>query len=580
MRSISPLRFTSWGHLIGAPATVPVALLLLLAITGTLALRLRAAERSHRATADRALREYAGFAAWQVARREEQDYVGCLARSSTFPAYNHVLRRNETLPSPAILDPDSTGQSCGFARETRTAFRITVPGGTISTSRADAAAARLVARLAPTLLAAVHAAAQDTAAYRTDPALRRGEGSQLRFDTIGGTRVGIVFAPMHDITGTTRAIFGVVGTLGSRLVSDLNEILKSGPLLPPAFTGNVPSDSVVAIRVTLADGTPVYRGGARDVSQYSATDSIPAALGGLVVHVTLASAVTSPLLGGSAPQSGLPLVLTLVALGAALTGVALLQLRRSRELDRLRTRFVADVSHELRTPLAHIAMFSETLALGRERSPAERRQFASTIQREARRLTMLVESVLRFSRPDTNGQTHSPAGPRQARNVSAEISDAVAAFAPIAAAQDVTVDTVLAPDARSFIEAGALRQIIFNLLDNAVKYGSRGQRVTVRVSLECSQVVLCVEDQGPGVPRADRNRVFEPFTRLDRADAPHISGTGIGLAVVRDLVSAAGGRVTIENVRELMPNGTRVVCAFPTASASDYPAGKLEHAGG
>lgn len=566
MRSLPSLRSASLGRLLGASATVPVVLLLLLAIAGGLAVRLQTAERSHRATADRALREYAGFAAWQVARRDEQEYLGCLARSSTFRAYTHVLRTGEPLPSAALLDPEATGTSCGFAHDARVAFRITVPEGTLSTSRTDTAAARMIARLAPTLLAAASSPPHPKAT-RADVVRRSGEQAQLRFDKISGIRVGIVFAPMRDSAGTTRAIFGVVGSLGSRLVHDFDDILDRGPLLPPAFTGNVPVDSVVRIRVTFADGTPVYERGVRQVSQYAATDSVPAALGGLIVHAALASAVTSSLLGGRLPGSRLPFVLALVALGAALTGVALLQLQRSRELDRLRTRFVADVSHELRTPLAHIAMFSETLALGRERSPAERRQFALTIQRETRRLTMLVESVLRFSRPEAARSARGGPLP-DPRDVSADVRDAVNAFAPLAAAEEVTLDVVLTDGVHALVDADAVRQITFNLLDNAVKYGPRGQRVTIHVASNAGEVLLCVEDEGPGIPVTDRMRVFEPFTRLERPAMPHVAGTGIGLAVVHDLVAGLGGRVWVEDTYGTVPRGARVVCAFHAAPSA------------
>src|SRR5207253_6125977 len=138
-------------------------------------------------------------------------------------------------------------------------------------------------------------------------------------------------------------------------------------------------------------------------------------------------------------------------------GAALVQLRRARELERLRTRFVADVSHELRTPLAHIALFSETLALGRERSADERRHFATAIHRETRRLTMLVDGVLRFSRGGApNGSRGRPA---RARDVGAEVRDAVDAFAPLAAAEGTAIDQSLGTGAWADVGDGAVRQI-------------------------------------------------------------------------------------------------------------------------
>jgi signal transduction histidine kinase len=97
------------------------------------------------------------------------------------------------------------------------------------------------------------------------------------------------------------------------------------------------------------------------------------------------------------------------------------------------------------------------------------------------------------------------------------------------------------------VDPGALRQILLNLLDNAVKYGPHGQTIVVRVVRGGDEVVLSVDDEGPGIPPPDRRRVFDPFERLDRRGAPKTSGAGIGLAVVRDLVIAHAGRVWIED---------------------------------
>jgi signal transduction histidine kinase len=539
---------------LGGPATVPAALVLLVALAGALAARVHAADRARGAAAVRALREYAGFAAWQIGRRAEE-HLGCLARSSTFRAYDARLGAAAPLPPPSVLDPDTTGATCGFGRDTRLAFRIAVPGGALATSGSDAAAARLVARLAPALTA--------TAPPADAP---RDARAALRFDTLGGVRVGVAYAAIHDSAGRPRAVYGVVGTLGARLTEDLDDILALGPVLPPSLVGAVPTERAVHVAVAFPDGAPAYARGAGGASAHAAAETLPPATGGLVVRVALAPAVASALLAARAPASRLPLLLAVLALAVGLAGVALAQLRRGRELERLRTRFVADVSHELRTPLAHIAMFSETLALGRERSPAERRHFAGAIHRETRRLTLMVESVLRFARADYARRAPAPDDAPAPRDVGADARDAVAAFTPLAEAEEVAVEAAIADGALARVPAGAVRQLLFNLLDNAVKYGPRGQRVVVRVWCEGGEARLAVEDEGPGIASADRERAFEPFTRLDRPGAPHVTGTGIGLAVVRDVVCGAGGRVWIEDARAAAACGTRVVCAFPAAA--------------
>jgi signal transduction histidine kinase len=109
-------------------------------------------------------------------------------------------------------------------------------------------------------------------------------------------------------------------------------------------------------------------------------------------------------------------------------------------------------------------------------------------------------------------------------------------------------------------------QILLNLLDNAVKYGPRGQTVTVRVVRGGDEVILSVDDEGPGIPPSDRRRVFDPFERLDRRHAPKTSGAGIGLTVVRDLVTVLGGRVWIEDAPG---GGARVAIALRAVAAPD-----------
>jgi signal transduction histidine kinase len=222
---------------------------------------------------------------------------------------------------------------------------------------------------------------------------------------------------------------------------------------------------------------------------------------------------------------------------------ALLQLRRERALQRLRAEFVASVSHELRTPLSQIRMFAETLLLGRVRSEEERRRALEIMDREARRLTHLVENVLQFSR----GERGIVPLALERRGLAPLLRELLEQFGPLAAGSGATLTATLDESAVAAVDADALRQVLLNLLDNAVKYGPRGQDVIVKLERTPSGARLSVEDQGPGVPMSERRRVFERFQRLARDRHSAVAGTGIGLAVVRDLVVRHGGRVGIED---------------------------------
>ena len=246
---------------------------------------------------------------------------------------------------------------------------------------------------------------------------------------------------------------------------------------------------------------------------------------------------------GGLPQSRLPVLLGLLGLTGELALAALLQIRREHQLATMRSDFVANVSHELRTPLAQIRLFSDTLLLNRIRSEAEGRRALEIIQQESRRLTHLVENVLCFSRSERGIACVSP----QPMPLGPLVSELVEAFGPLARSgrSDVRLE---APDAiHAHVDPAAFRQILLNLLDNAVKYGRPDQTIVVSVAKRGALAVVSVADQGPGVPMEARVSIFAPYSRLVTASTSAIAGTGIGLAVVRELVRLHGGDVRVED---------------------------------
>jgi signal transduction histidine kinase len=135
----------------------------------------------------------------------------------------------------------------------------------------------------------------------------------------------------------------------------------------------------------------------------------------------------------------------------------------------------------------------------------------------------------------------------------------------------VTLLDFLEEDVVATVDTGALRQIVLNLLDNAVKYGPVGQTVTVRLARAGDQARLVVEDQGPGIAPADRSRVWEPFQRLECAAQSAVAGSGIGLAVVAELVVLHNGRAWVEDAPA---RGARFIVEIPLAGVTrrDPPA--------
>ncbi len=327
-------------------------------------------------------------------------------------------------------------------------------------------------------------------------------------------------------------------------------------LLPEALIHDFPIDSILSISVTTANGKEVYRSPGWVAQTYSAVSAVEPNFGRLKMRVSLNKAFAPQLVVGGLPDSRVPILVALFVLAAGLLTVAVIQLRRQQQLARLRTEFVSGVSHELRTPLAQIRWFAELLHLGKLRTDDERERSAGIIDQEARRLTYLVENVLNFSRAEKGTNRVSP----EPAEIDREIQESLDLFAPLARARGMTIPATLGINAMMRVDRNALRQILLNLLDNAAKYGPSGQTITVGSQIVGDRARIWVEDEGPGIPRDDRVRVWEPYVRLNRDAESSTGGSGIGLSVVRELVLLHGGRTRVESSPG---GGARVVIELP-----------------
>jgi signal transduction histidine kinase len=196
-------------------------------------------------------------------------------------------------------------------------------------------------------------------------------------------------------------------------------------------------------------------------------------------------------------------------------------------------------------PLAQILLAGETLSLDRTRSQSERDDAADSIVREAQRLTGLVDNVLFFSRIEHHNVQTMPV-PTDLAEV---VADIVASVAPLAAGVSASVTYAVPPHLTAVLDRSAFRQVLYNLLDNAFKYGPPGQHVAIgaAVALGTSdRVRIWVDDEGPGIPRGQESEIFEPFVRLRHDPDPAVAGSGLGLAVVRYLVTNQGGRIWVD----------------------------------
>jgi signal transduction histidine kinase len=230
-----------------------------------------------------------------------------------------------------------------------------------------------------------------------------------------------------------------------------------------------------------------------------------------------------------------------IVVGIALTWRLM---RRETEMARLKSDFVANVSHDLKTPLSVIRMFGETLELGRVPDEARRQEYYRVITRESERLSRLIDNVLDFSRIEGGRRRYE----RVPTAVEPLVRDTLEAFAYPLEQQGFKVEVTIAADLPEVpMDAEAIGQALANLIDNAIKYAGPERVVTIDAHREGERLALAVTDRGLGIPPAEHARIFEKFYRVGRSETQGRRGSGVGLALVRHVVEAHGGTVTVRS---------------------------------
>jgi len=258
--------------------------------------------------------------------------------------------------------------------------------------------------------------------------------------------------------------------------------------------------------------------------------------------------VTEPGLAGWGDNAGTRNLLLsgLALLVAMIAGVSYLIWRSTaRELAvaTLQSDFVAAVSHEFRTPLTSLRQFQDLLA-DEDVPPEKRRVYHDAEVRATDRLQRLVEELLDFGRMESGRHPYR----FELLNAGSLAQEVVADFRREAAPRDFALNCA-ADGARCIVRADpeALSRALWNLLDNAVKYGGESRNIDVIAKRNGGAVLLTVSDHGLGIPAGERKRIFEKFVRGEAARSRNIKGTGLGLAMVKHIVEAHGGRIQVES---------------------------------
>ncbi|AKU93293.1 ATP-binding protein [Vulgatibacter incomptus] len=216
-------------------------------------------------------------------------------------------------------------------------------------------------------------------------------------------------------------------------------------------------------------------------------------------------------------------------------------LSQLKELDRTKTEFFTNISHELRTPLTLILTPVED-RLARDGLSADERSFFDVVRRNAYRLLRLIDDLLDLSRIDA-GRLRLRVAPVDLRLLA---EHSLAAFRPAAESRDIELELTTAQVENTFGDAHRLEIVLTNLLGNALKFTPDGGRIRLEVSSSDTEATVSVTDSGPGIPEADRERIFERFFRSESGGNHRVQGgAGIGLSLARQLVELHGGRLEI-----------------------------------
>jgi signal transduction histidine kinase len=255
----------------------------------------------------------------------------------------------------------------------------------------------------------------------------------------------------------------------------------------------------------------------------------------------------------------------MTALLVMVIGLTFRTASREMRLSQMKADFVSNVSHELRTPLSSIRVFGEFLKMGRFKDEKKIREYGEYIETESRRLTRLIDNILDFSKIESGRKTYQFVE----GDVVEVISDTLKAFEVRLQQNGFEVEFEIppAPLPPAIIDQDAIAQAFINLLDNAVKYSGDEKKISVAVDEKDDYITISVTDYGIGIPRDERDKIFDKFYRVSTGLVHDVKGSGLGLSIVKHIVEAHNGLVTVQS---RTGSGSTFTIHIPAETSSNY----------
>jgi len=237
---------------------------------------------------------------------------------------------------------------------------------------------------------------------------------------------------------------------------------------------------------------------------------------------------------------GISSLMLLVAMGL---GVALIlrDMARERNLSQLRADFISNVTHELKTPLTSIRMYAESLLMGRVKTDNVRKEYLEVVLNESERLKRMINNILEFSKTEKGKSEYHFVK----SNLTSIIRSAIQEMSYWFEKENFEIVTDLEEEINLEVDPEKIKQVIENLFSNAIKYSTDVKQVLIRLKKESDNILIEVEDRGIGIPADKISHIFEPFYRIEQKES--ISGTGLGLTVVKEIIDAHHGSIKVSS---------------------------------
>ncbi len=212
-------------------------------------------------------------------------------------------------------------------------------------------------------------------------------------------------------------------------------------------------------------------------------------------------------------------------------------------LDKSRNQFVSNASHELKTPLATMKLLLESIIYQPDMDGDLRTEFLTDVNKEIDRLNLIISDLLTLVSMDAKTMRLN----RETFSLAQVITENAHRLAPVAQQRHQEIKLQISDNCEMYADRAKLTQVVYNLLDNAIKYTQEGGVIRLRLIRSGRDAILSVSDNGPGIPKADQAHIFDRFYRVDKARGRDTGGTGLGLAIVHQMVLMHGGSVTVDS---------------------------------